>query len=72
MADTDDAREQLTQDLVDGLATVNVDGMTVSLQDPAKRLDVIERLERDEVKDAAASQPHFGLRFTKLVPPGCG
>jgi len=22
--------------------------------------------------DDATDQPHFGLRFTKLVPPGCG
>lgn len=28
---------------------------------------------RDEPYDGdAVSQPHRGLRFTKLVPPGCG
>lgn len=72
MADTDDAREQLTQDVVDGISTVNVDGMNVTMQDPAKRLDVIERLERGSISETAATKPHFGIRFSKLIPPGGG
>lgn len=28
--------------------------------------------KRQVASDVAAEQPHFGVRFTKLIPPGCG
>jgi hypothetical protein len=29
-------------------------------------------VKQDRAADVAAGEGHFGLRFTKLVPPGCG
>lgn len=28
--------------------------------------------KRQAASDVAAAKPHFGVRFTKLIPPGCG
>jgi len=52
----------------DGIATVSVGGETVT----AKSLDELNRLLQVINSDLAADQEHFGIRLTKLVPPGTG
>lgn len=68
----DTARERLTDQLEKGVQSSAKDDMRLENYDPAKALDVIERLERKEITDVTATKPHFGIRMTKLVPPGCG
>lgn len=53
----------------EGISSISVDGMNVNVdRDAAKRR--LELLDSLSVRNNA--QPHRGLRFTKLVPPGCG
>lgn len=70
------ATDQELQDAAD-------DALLTALQNPQREQSgtrVIEEHPLSDVlnarkqvsADTAASQPHFGLRFTKLVPPGCG
>lgn len=35
-------------------------------------IDELIKAKRDAAADTAAGKPHFGLRMTKLVPPGTG
>lgn len=53
----------------DGVSSMSDGTRTVS-KDPdraKKRLDLLDRLEA-----RSTSQPHFGLRITKLISPGGG
>ena len=68
----DDAFDELLDDVAEGVSELELDGKRRKNQDPEARLNVMERLERREAADGAAAQPHFGLRFTKLIPPGGG
>lgn len=36
------------------------------------QIDAAEKLANISARSNAASQPHFGLRFTKIVPPEAG
>lgn len=47
---------------------VSVDGNSVSQHD----LDSQIKAATFIAGQVAADRPHFGLRFTQLVPPGCG
>lgn len=55
-----------------GVTSVSVDGTTVSISDAKSRLEVLKELRRSTSNVAVASQPHMGMRFTKLIPPRCG
>jgi hypothetical protein len=35
-------------------------------------MDEIKKAAQFVAAQSAKSQPHFGLRMTALVPPGCG
>jgi hypothetical protein len=66
-----EAREEIiTAELAaDGVTSMS-DGTRSVSKDPdvaKKRLDLLDRLDT-----RTSTQPHFGLRFTKLVPPGGG
>ena len=66
MADADSIEDAVAEDAESGIASVTVEGETVTMADPMKRLDVADRLRRTN----AAAQPHFGLRNTRLIGPG--
>jgi hypothetical protein len=66
MADGDDIRDSVSDDVNTGIQSVTADGVQVTAMDPAKRLDVADRLDGN----TAASVPTFGLRMTKLRSPG--
>jgi hypothetical protein len=51
-----------------GPATVTIDGQTVTAKDIAQLIEA----DRYLAAKTAATKSHFGLRFTKLVPPGTG
>jgi hypothetical protein len=51
-------------------ASATVDGNSVT---QVSISDKIKAAQYQAAQEAAASAPgHFGLRFTQLVPPGCG
>lgn len=66
--DRDAVKAAMVQFATDGIATVTVGGQTVTV----KSLDEINRLLQLINSDLASDQEHFGLRMTKLVPPGTG
>lgn len=51
-----------------GPKRVEVDGEEVEQHSIADQIAADQHL----AAASAAAQPHFGLRFTKLVPPGAG
>lgn len=64
----DEITDSIAQDVNLGVQEVIVDGTTTRASDPMRRLDVAERIERR----AAANSRTAGLRFKRLIPPGCG
>ena len=61
-------KEAMVTAAVAGVAEVAIGSERVraySLDDLRKILEMINA-------DLATAQPHFGLRITQLVPPGCG
>ena len=51
-----------------GPASVTVAGQTVVQKDIEQQIKADEYLAAKQ----AAAKPHFGLRFTKIIPPGAG
>lgn len=68
MADADDIAEKAAEVAASGISNATVDGTSVTAQDPEKLLNVADRLE----SRAAATKPHLGLRFTRIIPGGGG
>jgi hypothetical protein len=62
----DSLEQAIIEDVTGGIASVNVDGMTVVQQNPEKRVEVLERLRREQ----AAVTTGFGLRTQRLNSPG--
>jgi hypothetical protein len=66
------AQPQTVEEAIDrnakGPASVTVGGQTVT----QKSIDELIKADQYLAAKNAASQPHFGLRFTKLIPPGAG
>jgi hypothetical protein len=64
-------REEIIEEALDAEAVTSMSDGTRSITKDAdaakKRLDLLDRLET-----RGSSYTHFGLRFSKLVPPGCG
>jgi len=63
-----DAIEAAIIENASGPASVSVSGQTVT----ARTADDLIKLHNHLTAKKAMDQSHFGLRFTKLVPPGCG
>lgn len=68
MPDTPEEISELTDAAAAGPAQVSVAGNSVT----AQRVPDLIALENHRAAQASVGQGHFGLRFTKLVPPGCG
>lgn len=51
-----------------GPKQVSTDGTSVT----AQSIDEIKKAKDMLAADSAANQPHFGLRMSQLIPPGCG
>jgi hypothetical protein len=66
MADTID--EAIEAAAISGVKRVTVDGQTVEVHDLEQQIAASQHI----ASQAAASRNHFGLRFTKLEPPGAG
>lgn len=67
MPDADDIADAIAENAT-GPKSMSVDGQSVtqhSIDDQIKAANHV-------AGQTAASKPHFGLRFTKLIPPGGG
>jgi len=68
VADADDIRTAAAANAAAGISSAASDGQQTTALDPEKQMRVADKV----AANAASAQPHFGLRFSKLVPPGCG
>lgn len=66
------ANAQILADLEAGVESFQVDDQKTVMADPLRRLQALQKLAVDVAIPSAASQPHRGLRFTKLIGPGGG
>jgi hypothetical protein len=60
--------EAIEQAALGPASVTNADGQTVVSKDIQQLLDA----RNDQSAQTAAGKPQFGLRMTKLVPPGGG
>lgn len=60
--EADDIEDQVVADVTDGIASFSDGTNQVTAMDPQKRLDVVDRLRRNE----AASSDTFGFRTKAL------
>ena len=67
MAQPESIEEAIEQNAL-GPASVTVAGQTVVQKDIEQQIKADEYLAAKQ----AAAKPHFGLRFTKIIPPGAG
>lgn len=58
----------LLENAKESVQTVSVDNLTVTAKSVKEQIAALEHFR----EETAATQPHFGLRFTRLRPPGCG
>ena len=68
MPDVDDINDAIATAAEAGIQSVSVDGQTVVQKSVAEQIAAAQFV----AQQAAKSKPHFGVRFAKLVPPGCG
>ncbi len=67
MPDASDIADTIAQTGADGIANVTINGQSTTV------LSIDEQIKAANYTAAqAASTRSFGLRFTQLVPPGCG
>ena len=66
--DRDAVKAAMVRLATDGIATVTIGGQTVTV----KSLDELNKMLQVINSDLASAQEHFGMRMTKLVPPGTG
>jgi len=68
---TDEEIEELRETIItegaEGITSASVDGMTVSLADAAKRLDLLDRLEH---RNAARARGPLPIGLAKIVSRG--
>lgn len=65
-----DIEQALIDSATEGVRTVSVDGLTVSGHSLQDMIEAKKFL--DSQNTTAAAQPHRGLRFSKMIPPGGG
>ena len=58
----------IAESAADGIASAAADGVTTTVMSIDERIKAANYLAAQN----AAGKNHFGLRFTKLVPPGGG
>ena len=67
MPDTDDITTAIAENAT-GPKSVSVDGSNVQQHSIAEQIAA----RNDVASQSSASKAHRGIRFTRLVPPGCG
>jgi hypothetical protein len=71
MAAADDIRDSVAE-VAQGPRRVKTGQREIEEHSLTEALDAADRIESKAAQATAATKPHFGLRFTKLVPPGGG
>ena len=70
MPDASDIADAIAENADTGIKSVTVDGNTTT------KISVDEQIKAAQYAagqaTASAAPGHFGLRFSQLVPPGCG
>lgn len=66
-AEITEVESQIVEDVEGGIQSTTVDGMTVQISDPLRRLEALDKLKRNRV-----SNPFATLRHQKIVSPGGG
>lgn len=66
--DRDAVKAAMVRLATHGIATVTIGGETTTV----KSLDELNRMLQLINADLASAKEHFGIRMTKLVPPGTG
>jgi len=67
MAQSETIEEAIEQNAL-GPASITVAGQTVVQKDIEQQIKADEYLATKQ----AAAKPHFGIRFTKIIPPWAG
>lgn len=68
MADIDDINDTIANTAADGIANVTVAGQSTTVLSIDEQIKAANHV----ASQTAAGTAKFGLRFTRLVPPGCG
>ena len=68
MPNTPDDIDALIDTVAEGPSSATVDGRSAT----AQKLSDLKDIRNDRAAQEASGKGHFGLRFTRLVPPGCG
>jgi len=68
MPDSADDIEDIIDSVAAGPSSASVDGRSAT----AQKLSDLRQIRDDRAASAAAGSSKFGLRFSQLVPPGCG
>ena len=68
MPTADEIRDAVAADAEMGVDSATVAGESVKLMSVADRLKAAE----SAAGEVAATKPHFGVRFGRIVPPSCG
>lgn len=68
MPDIDDINDRITQTAADGIASATVGNESIT----SLSIDEQIKAANHVASQSAAGSAKFGLRFSKLVPPGCG
>jgi hypothetical protein len=67
MPDTEDINDTIAQTAADGIKNVSISGQHV------ESLSIDDQIKAaNHVAAQSAARGSFGLRFSKLIPPGCG
>ena len=65
----DELETQIVSDVVNGVSSFGDGTHNVGMMNSKERLDVVDRLRRNEV---IANNPARGMRFSRMIPGGCG
>ena len=73
MSDTsptaDELEQQIEADALSGVSSFSDGSHNVSMASAKERMDLVDRKRRNSV---VANNPARGMKFSRMIPPGCG
>lgn len=70
--DLESVQDAIRAAVISGFAELSLAGQVARRFTLAELRALLEDIKSDLDDEDVADKPHFGLRMTKLVPPGCG
>lgn len=70
--DIETVQDAIRTAVLSGFATLTLAGQTATRYTLTELRLLLAEMQKDVDGGVSADIAHFGLRFTKLVPPGCG